>query len=423
VQSGYLNSTVMTMKLRVLLVVAACMMPMLSRADIIVAWNQSANGALSADGPQTANNPVVMARSLAMMHVAMFDAIDACDPRYRHFTGASAPAPAPGASAQAAAHAAARTVLTALHPRQHAMIDKHYAEAIAELPDDAGKAAGIALGEQSARLILGARQNDGTFDTADAYRPYTTPGTYVPTGLPVISNVAMRKPFALQSVTQFRPGPPPALTSATWARDFNETKEWGSASSTRRSTQQTETARFWEQLGTPAWNQIARHLADRQPMALPERARVFAQLNIAMFDAYLAVFDTKYHYNFWRPVTAIRNGDRDGNDATERDPGWRPLIDTPPHPEYPCAHCTADGAAGAVMKAAFGAGTLPPFTVIFPAMPGVKRDYSSIRQLQEEVAMARIWGGVHYRTSNEVGEILGTKVGDHVLATTFREIP
>jgi hypothetical protein len=409
------------MKLRVLLVAVAGLMPLLCRADIIVDWNQGANAAMSADGPQVAGNPIVMARSLALMHVAMFDAIDSCDPHFKHYLGALPSSP--GASPQAAAHAAARAVLIALHPRQRTAIDKLYGQAMAALPDDAAKAAGIALGDKAAQLILAERQNDGTFDTADAYRPHTAPGTYVPTGLPVVNNVALRRPLALQDVAQFRPGPPPALTSATWARDFNETREWGGAASKRRSTLQTETARFWEQLGTPAWNQIARNLSAQQVMALPERARLFAQLNVAMFDAYLAVFDSKYHYNFWRPVTAIRNGDRDGNDATERDASWRPLIDTPPHPEYPCAHCAADGAAGQIIKAGFGAGALPSFAVTYPAMPNTTRDYQSVRQVQDEVAMARVWGGVHYRNSNETGDLLGSKVGDYVLATTFKKIP
>jgi hypothetical protein len=237
--------------------------------------------------------------------------------------------------------------------------------------------------------------------------------------LPVVSNVASRKPFVLRSIAQFRPGPPPALDSATWSRDFNETREWGGANSQRRSAWQTETARFWEQLGTPVWNQVARHLAAQKPLPLAERARVFALLNMAMLDAYLGVFDAKYHYNFWRPLTAIRNGDQDGNDATVRDATWRPLIDTPPHPEYPCAHCAADGAAGAILKSAYGAGTVAPFSLAYVAMPNVTRAYHSIEELQTEVSMARIWGGVHFRNSNEVGEALGTSVGAYLLETTL----
>ena len=143
---------------------------------------------------------------------------------------------------------------------------------------------------------------------------------------------------------------------------------------------------------------------------------------MAIADAYLAVFDAKYQYNFWRPITAIRNGDRDGNDATERDAGWTPVIETPLHPEYPCAHCTVDGAAGAVLTSVFGTGQLPEFTLTFADMPGVTRRYTSIRQLEEEVSMARIWGGVHFRTSNEVGHALGKQVGDYVSSNYFRSV-
>lgn len=271
-----------------LFIVVAWLLSSLAHADIIVDWNQHAQATLVAAGPATSNNPIAMARALAIMHVAMFDAIDACHPAYSHHL-TTLPA-SPDASPQAAAAAAARQ-------------------------------------------LLAQRKYDGTVGTPDTYRPFTAPGTYVPTALPVVSNVALRKPFALQRIAQFRP-PPPSLGSATWVRDFNETREWGAANSVVRSAWQTETARFCEQLGTPAWNQVARTLSARQSVALAERARVFALLNVAMFDAYLAVFDAKYYYHFWRPVTAIRNGDRDGNDATARDPAWRPLIETPPPGSY-----------------------------------------------------------------------------------------
>lgn len=409
------------MRMHRFLIAAVGIMPALARADIIVDWNQHANAAIVAEGPSVSSSPVAMARALAIMHLAMFDAIDTCDPKSSH--AASALPRTAGASPQAAAHAAARAVLAGLYPNQKSAIEHVYDDAVAMLPAGEGKAAGIAVGEKVAQLVLAQRKDDGTFGSPDTYRPFTSPGTYVPTGLPVVSNVALRKPFAMQSNAQFRPGPPPALDSRTWARDFNETKEWGAANSKRRSAWQTETARFWEQLGPPAWNSVARSLSSTQPMPLPQRARMFALLNIAMFDAYLAVFDTKYHYNFWRPITAIRNGDQDGSDATERDPAWRPLIDTPPHPEYPCAHCAADGAAGVILKSAFGAGTVPTFRLTFLAMPDVTREYTSIQQMQGEIFMARIWGGVHFRNSNEVGEMLGAKIGEYVLKTSLTDNP
>jgi hypothetical protein len=172
-------------------------------------------------------------------------------------------------------------------------------------------------------------------------------------------------------------------------------------------------------VGTPAWNQAARRLSANKPQPLVESARLFAHLNLAIADAFLAVFEAKYYYNFWRPITAIHNGDQDGNDATERDAGWTPVLDTPLHPEYPCAHCTVDGAAGTVLKSVFGAGKVPEFTLTFADMPGVTRRYTSIRQLEDEVAMSRIWGGAHFRTSNEVGQALGDNVGGYVLSNYF----
>jgi hypothetical protein len=409
------------MNLRWVLVMALSVVSQSLRADVIVEWNRNADAAMAAEGPRIAASPIAMARTLALMHIAMADAVNACDPLFKPYLDALPGAG--GASPQAAADAAAHTVLAALLPKQAKAIDGYYADALRAVPDGDAKAAGIGIGEKAAQLLLARRADDGTFDNAETYRPATAPGVYVPTGIPVISNVASRKPFALRSIAQFRPGPPPALTSALWARDFNETRQWGGAKSALRNAWQTETAQFWEQLGPPAWNQVARSLSGTRPPPLARNARMFALLNAAMFDAYLAVFDAKYHYGFWRPVTAIRNGDRDGNDATVRDAGWRPLIDTPPHPEYPCAHCAADAAAATVLRSAFGDGAVPVFRVTYGAMPGVVREYTTIKGLQDEIFMARIWGGVHYRSSNEAGEVLGAEVGNHLLQTMLAPVP
>ena len=389
-----------------------------SRADIVTDWNERALATMAAEGPAVANSGTASSRTMAMVHIALFDAINATSRRYAPYLPALPDVS--GASAEAAAHAAAHSVLADLFPKQRPALDAAYGAAIAGLADGAAKAAGIAAGDTVAAAVLAQRRTDGFAGSPETYRPAAAPGVYVPTALPVVTHVALLRPFALQGVSQFRPGPPPALDGALWARDYNETKELGAANSTKRTAWQTETARFWVLVGTPAWNQAARGLSSARPLPLPDSARLFAQLNMAIFDAYLAVFDAKYQYNFWRPITAIRNGDRDGNEATERDAAWRTLIDTPLHPEYPCAHCTVDGAAGAVLKAAFGTGTLPEFTLDYAAMPGVTRKYTSIQQLEDEVFMARIWGGVHWRNSNEVGNALGKSVGEYVLQNTLR---
>jgi hypothetical protein len=392
------------------------LLPCAVRADIVTEWNERAFVAMGAEKVTGGFGP---ARILTIMHAAMFDAVSAVDKRYASYSGATLDAT--DASPEVAVHAAARRALAELLPRQKPMLDAAFDAATLRSPDGAARAAGIDAGEKAAMSLVEQRKTDGA-NSPNTYRPITAPGVYVPTTMLTLTFVASVKPLALTSVSQFRPGPPYELSSASWARDYNETKELGSTKSTQRSAWQTETARFWVLVGTPAWNQAARSLSASKPQPLAESARLFAHLNMAIADAYLAVFDAKYQYNFWRPITAIRNGDRDGNDATERDAGWTPVIDTPLHPEYPCAHCTVDGAAGAVLKSVFGTGQVEEFTLTFADMPGITRRYTSIQQLEEEVSMARIWGGVHFRTSNEVGHALGKQVGDYVLSNYFRPI-
>lgn len=389
--------------------VVFALLPCLVRADIVADWNEKALATMAAE---RVGGGVAPARTLAIMHIAIFDAVNSAGKRYTPYSTTTPDAA--GASPEAAVHTAARRVLAELYPKQKASLDAAFDGAMTKLMDGAAKSTGISAGEKAAATMLAVRKADG-IGSPDTYRPVTSPGVYVPTAPLVMSHVASVKPFALQGVAQFRPGQPPGLDSALWARDYNETKELGGINSAKRTAWQTETGRFWALVGSLAWNQAARQLIASKPLPLQESARMFAHLNIAIFDAYLAIFDAKYHYGFWRPVTAIRNGDRDGNDATERDAGWTPLISTPLHPEYPCAHCVVDGAAGAVLKSVFGTGTLPEFTLTFVAMPDVARKYTSIQQLEDEVSMARIWGGVHYRNSNEVGHALGKKVGEYIL--------
>ena len=375
-----------------------------ARADIVTDWNEKAFVAMTTAQAGTLS----LARILSMMHTAIFDAINA-----------TMQVNAVSASPEAAAHAAARRVLVELYPTQNAVLDAAYEVGVSKVPDGAPKSAGIASGEKAAAAIVIERKADG-FNAPDTYRPVTSPGVYITTALPIVSQVAGIKPFALKSVSQFRPGPPPKLHSALFARDFNETKDLGAAKSTKRTAWQTETARFWEMPGPSAWNQAARSLVASRPLPLSDSARLFMNLNVASFDAYMAIFDAKYQYEFWRPITAIRNGDRVGNDATERDASWLPAIPTPMHPEYPCAHCVVDGAAGVVMKSVFGSGAVPEFTLTSPEMPGVTRKYLTINQLEDEVSMARIWGGVHFRNSNEVGYGIGKQVGEYVLTNYLR---
>jgi hypothetical protein len=252
------------------------------------------------------------------------------------------------------------------------------------------------------------------------YRPRTQPGVYVPTGSLPTAVWPRIKPFALKSPDQFRPGPPPALTTEEWARDYNEIKALGGKASGQRTPAQTETAKFWLMVGAPAYHPLARQIVAAKQMSLIDSARFMALYSMAMSDAYIAVFDAKYKYELWRPLTAIRNGDNDGNDKTERDASWQPIDATPAHPEYPCAHCIASGAAAAVIASVMGGKPLPELTLTSNTMPGVTHRWSDLNAFTDEVANGRIWAGFHYRFSTRVGTDMGRKIGDYTAKTMLQ---
>ncbi|HEV7412328.1 MAG TPA: vanadium-dependent haloperoxidase [Casimicrobiaceae bacterium] len=385
----------------------------IAAADVITDWNATAADITVGSGLATppAN------RMMAMVQTAVYEAVNAITKRYpgdRITLNA-----APGASVDAAVAAANRAMLSRLVPAQQASIDKAYASALASIPDSAAKTAGIALGEQAAAAVLAWRADDGAV-SPEQYRPATTAGVYVPTQMPAAPHWPNRKPWVMTSPDQFRPGPPPALTSALWARDYNEIKTVGGKNSTTRTAAQTEIARFWETTAPTIYYPLARSVANMPGRDVTQNARLLALTGEAMDDALIAVFDAKYCYNFWRPVTAIRNGDIDGNDATEREVSWLPFIDTPMHPEYPCAHCIVSGAVGAVLAAEIGTGALPTLTTTSPTAPGVVRSWTKIDDLVLEVANARIYDGVHYRNSAEVGTAMGKQIGALVAAKALR---
>jgi len=201
-----------------------------------------------------------------------------------------------------------------------------------------------------------------------------------------------------------------------WARDYNEIKALGSKSSAQRSPEQTEIAGFWEATLPPIYHGVVRSVAVAPGREVTQNARLFMAVTQATDDALIAVLDAKYHYNFWRPVTAIRNGDIDGNDATERDPSWMPFIDTPMHPEYPCAHCIVSATVGTVLRAEIGTNPMPTLTTTSPAAKGAARSWTTLDDFIQEVAQARIYDGVHYRNSTEVGTAMGQQIGELVAA-------
>jgi PAP2 superfamily len=379
-----------------------------AHADAITDWNVKANEIIVAG--KVGSPPAY--RALAIANVAVLDAVNAITGRYPA-SGRLALDAAPGASIDAAVAAAMHgTLVKVLAPLQ-AEVDAAYQAALAAVPEGSDKRAGIALGEQAAAAILALRSGDGAV-AADSYRPFTAPGSYVPTTSPVVPHWGKRKPWLLAAGDQLRPAAPPALDSAVWARDYNEIKALGGKSSNQRSAAQTDIARFWEATLPVIYYPLARSVALQPGRDVTRNARLLAAAGIAMDDALIAVFDAKYTYNRWRPVTAIRNGDNDGNDATDGDPMWQPLIETPLHPEYPCAHCALAASLGAVLQADIGSGPLPPLSTTSPTAPGVTRSWASLADFTQEVANARIHDGVHYRHSTEVGSEMGRKVGKWV---------
>jgi hypothetical protein len=375
-----------------------------AHADVVTDANAK-TATIASRNPATA----IAVRTMAIVQVSVFEAVNAITGRYASY-GAKIAAPS-GASVEAAVAAATRTVLLKLMPDQQAAIDADYRAALGPLPDGPAKADGIAVGEQAAAAVLAARAEDGAV-APNTYRPHTTPGVYVPTALPVVPHWGKRRPWVMTGGDQFRPGPPPSLTSETWARDYNEIKALGGRTSTQRTAEQTAIARFWEATAPVVYWPVARSVASMPGRDVTANARLLAMAGMAMDDALIAIFDAKYTYNFWRPITAIRNGDLDSNDATERDPGWMPFIDTPMHPEYPCAHCIVSGSLGAVLEAELAGAPGPKLSSVSPTAAGAVRTWSSVGEFTQEVSLARIYDGVHYRFSTEVGSSMGKKIGE-----------
>jgi hypothetical protein len=395
---------------RGLLIVALLALPPLdSRADVVTDWSQKAGEIVTAHQPGPPGSAI-----LAMVQTAVFDAVNAITRQYPKAASATLK-PAPGASVEAAIAAANRAVLLKLAPTQQAAVEVAYQAALAGIAEGKARSDGIAIGEQAAAELM-ARRTGKAADMA-YYRPVTRPGMYVPTVVPVGGDaIPVTLCWVLDRIDQFRPGPPPELSSAVWARDYNEIKSMGARTGSRRTPEQTDIARFWTTIGPAVYFPLARSVAAQPGREVTRNARflaVFAQVGV---DAIDAVFDAKYHYQFWRPFTAIRNGDQDGNDATERDASWLPFIETPMHPEYPCAHCTAAGAYGAVLLAEIGSGPVPGLSSTSPTLPGATRSWSSVADFVQEVSNARIYDGVHYRNSTEVGTALGRKVGELAVA-------
>ena len=399
--------------LRKLLVAVALTVPASSAfADAITDWNERAVAFVTPRMP-----PPAAQRVVAMVQVAMFDAVNSIERRYRPYLVQLAAART--TSKDAAAATAAAAVLAGLHPQADGELKSAVAAYLGTISNGEAKTEGIRVGEAVAAKVLETRSKDGS-ETADSYRPKTKPGVYIPTPITVGSMWPNVKPFALTSPSQFRPAPPIPLKSAEWATDYDEIKNLGGKASTRRSAKQTEDARFWLITGPQSTDPIARQLVAAKRMSLVESARFMALASVALADAYIAVMDAKYHYDFWRPITAIRNGDSDENPATERDAAWQPIDNTPMHPEYPCAHCIGSSALAAVAEAVLGSAEIPEVAMTSSTAPRVTHRWTNLGVYADEVAQARIWAGFHYRFSTRVGQDMGRKIGQHVVSSVMQ---
>jgi hypothetical protein len=391
-------------------------------ANVITDWDATGvaliQGNAPAPPPRVGGAPGGM-RIIALMHIAMFDAVNSIEARYQPFNGG--PKPKVDASLDAAAASAAAMVLAKLDPESASKIRDALDKSLAAIPDGDAKTKGIKLGEESAARILELRANDG-YGAPNAFRPITQPGVYTQTMITAGWDFVKMTPFAMKSPDQFRPPPPIALTSEEWTKNYNEMKDIGEKNSTKRTPRQTENARFWLTV-VPLSNQpLARQVAIAKNMSVVDTARFMSLVSMAEMDALIAVFEAKYHYTFWRPITAIRNGDIDDNPATERVATWQPIDITPLHPEYPCAHCILSGAEAGVIAAVLGTEEIPEVSLTSPTAPGVTHKFTNVRDFNKEAEEGRIAAGFHWRFSTVVGSDMGWKIGAYAVQSCMQSL-
>jgi hypothetical protein len=380
-------------------------------------WDAIGTQAFSAAGLSPPEGFVIF----AYVSIAVYDSAMAVEGGHQPFAiDVDAP---PGASAQAAVAAAAHRILAHYLPAQATtIVDPAYATSLSSIADGQPKRDGVATGEAVAAFVIAQRADDG-FRAPVTYTPPNPPipGVWLPTAPtpPIGTYAGLMRPFSLDSADQFRPDGPPALSSKRWARDYNEVKEIGSSTSTTRTPEQTLAARFWaEPPVQQARGSFRKFVLDHQ-LDIGDAARFIAMVSVVDADAIISCFDAKYRYAFWRPITAVRAGDTDGNDATIGDPTWSPLLAaTPNHPEYPSAHSCVTPAGGRAIARFLGTKQID-FTV--PSLTGLgDRHFARVKDLQDEVTNARIWGGIHYRTSVEAGVAIARGVANQVLAHHFQ---
>ena len=383
--------------------------------DVVLDWNELLLQSLPS---QPARVP--LSRNMALVHVAIFDAVNAIERSYEsYFADVKA---SRGASAEAAAAQAAHDTLVALYPTRKGVFDEALAEDLANVPPGRARQ-GVAVGKEVARQILELRASDGAAAVVTYTPPNTNPGQWQPTppdnSAATSAHVPLVTPFATESSVQFRPGPPPALTSPEYAAAFNEAKALGRATGSTRTADQTLVAGLWRTaLGNhQVWNRVAQDLAETHELSIGETARLFALLDVSLHDALQTSFGTKFHYGLWRPVTAIQRAAEDGNPATEADPAWTTLHpSTPPYPSYSGNAATIGASSAKVLAGFFGTDAVP-FTVDWGAygFPGVTRSYPGFWAAADEQARSRVYGGIHFSFDSAAGQQIGADVAGYVM--------
>jgi hypothetical protein len=391
--------------------------------NVILQWNRVLKETVGTPGQHPAT--IMPVRSYAMMHAAMFDAVNSIDGTYMPYL-----TNVPGtknASAEAAAAQAAHDVLAGLYPTRLAIFDAELAASLAGIEGNRAQQ-GIRIGEIVAARMLAARENDGWNVAPPSYTLPPTAGNWQPTppanSAATFTHYPAVIPFATNSSAQFAPNPPPALTSAEYARDLNEVKEIGSATSATRTADQTKVAQLWAGVNTPTnflfvWNNVARTIAVSRAATTAENARLFALTNIALHDALQTAFASKFQYGLWRPVTAIRRADEDGNPNTPPDAAWSSLIGTPPYPSY-AGNMVTIGASQSTMLALFFGRDDISFQHTWEGAGGATRSYVGFTAMANEQAEARIYGGIHFRFDNVAGQAIGRNVANYVFQNLMR---
>jgi hypothetical protein len=401
--------------------------PAVAKADAVLDWNLITVNTAIANG----QNPFAQARSAAIVQLAVYEAVNAITRDYQPYLG-SVVAPH-GASADAAAIQAAYHVLSTYFPASASTLLTARANSLALIPDGQAKNDGIATGDAAALAMIAIRANDGSSPAQFKIPGPAVPGEYQATpSCPMMNGIRVGTLFQWQNVTPFGvPGvseflidPPPALDSNQYAKTYNEVKEVGSASanSTERPHDRANVVLYYAaSTPTQVFNQAARQVAQERWHSLSENARAFALINMAISDGAVTTFFNKYHYNFWRPETAIHAGDTDDNRKTDADPNWLPFIPAPCFPSYPSAHGTLSGAGAEVMRRLYGeAGHA--ITLSNPAVPTIVLHYGSFNQITDDISDARVYGGIHFRTDQDAGARLGRAVGTAVYKINLRAV-